>query len=90
MYQSSKVTDKKQVTLPNYVMDALNLKPTDKVEFLLDDSTSADPVVRVKKVRDFFEYAGSIKTAKDYENKSDDEEVKDYFKKNYYNDRLNS
>lgn len=83
MNATSKITAKKQVTLPNYVMEALNLKPSDKVEFLLDDSSEEAPVVKVKKIKNFLELEGTIKSKYKYDDRGASEKIKKYISESY-------
>lgn len=81
MNQTSKITTKKQITLPNYVMDALNLSPAQKVVFLIDE---AEPnVAKIKKIPDLMELKGSIKTRKKFDDEKADKIVTEYIGEQY-------
>ena len=59
MKQSATVTSKGQITIPQRIREALNLRPGDQVTFEIDERTE-HLVAQMERAPDFFALAGSI------------------------------
>lgn len=81
--KTSKVTSKKQITLPDVVMDALKLKPSEQVTFVISDGNPA--TVRIRRVPTLDELMGSLvpKRKVKYTDKMADNEIGDYIADDY-------
>ena len=70
----SKITAKKQVTLPDYVMDSIGAKSSDMVTFVVTE----DNIVEIKKAPNLMDLAGSIKSTKEFTEEEADKSVEKY------------
>ena len=86
MRTTSKLTSKHQVTLPDYVMEALDLKPADMVSFKVADAPMKEreekTVVLIKEPH-FNDFQGSLKSKKKFDIEAMDKAIEKHIVDNY-------
>ena len=78
MRTTSKLTSKHQVTLPDYVVETLEVKPADFVTFIIKDKD-----IVIKKIPNLLDIGGSVKTKKKHDDQKADKAVGEGIAKEY-------